>query len=626
MIYKNIINKSYLNKNVSFDFSLNGLYVFKGPNGCGKTTIIEEILFDRDETHYKFHDAETEKMFHSARFNVFSYVPQKILYSELKVSDYINKLNILNSDEKILYYLELFGMNKAILDNKFCYLSGGEQMKISIISALVKDTPYLFMDEPTNYLDDNSVTALKGIISEEAKKRRIILVTHDPRLIFENASSIDTDVDMPRFEGDSLQDGSERQIFDYSEKKTKYPKLWKILTAFGKKFSFLVSVYVFIIFLAMMMTLSNMDFENSVSNEEMNESGDILVYRVGGYHDEVNENYEYGEGLNVDPGNYDILVVYEDISKISDLNGVEKIYVCDEVYCDQLLLSFYDEDYSGIRLYSCPEDLYNHYLENVDYFGLSETEGSLPRDNSFEVAISKKVLISNYGYTSENVSGAIGDEIDISGVNYTIVGFTAADLAVVSYNEGEDYGYYCYDEETYNDFVSNYYDYYSELEEYYITHSVSNMLICVDGSCERTVLNYMMVNYPADCYNCLYYATVSRRAQIKKVFLRYLWIDLAVSLVFGVVVFIMIRKSVRLNMYTLKDFGNYYMNRPKIIKKYIALQCLIYLFVGILLSVFDIIYFDYGKITWTYIAINFLFAVVGTFIACMLEYNKMKKN
>ena len=52
----------------------------------------------------------------------------------------IKELNLLNTDAEILY-------------RKFNLLSGGEQVKILLISLFLKGNNFLLIDEPTNHLD-----------------------------------------------------------------------------------------------------------------------------------------------------------------------------------------------------------------------------------------------------------------------------------------------------------------------------------------------------------------------------------------------------------------------------------------------------------------------------------------
>lgn len=60
-------------------------------------------------------------------------------------------------------------------------LSGGERQKISIIRAMIKDTPVVFLDEPENNLDITAMEKVKEWIRHSGKT--VIYVSHNPEFI-----------------------------------------------------------------------------------------------------------------------------------------------------------------------------------------------------------------------------------------------------------------------------------------------------------------------------------------------------------------------------------------------------------------------------------------------------------
>ena len=63
-------------------------------------------------------------------------------------------------------------------------LSGGQCQLISLTRAILKDAPIVFLDEPSNNLDNLSVNRLKNILLSWANRNKLVLViTHDKRLI-----------------------------------------------------------------------------------------------------------------------------------------------------------------------------------------------------------------------------------------------------------------------------------------------------------------------------------------------------------------------------------------------------------------------------------------------------------
>jgi putative ABC transport system ATP-binding protein len=58
-------------------------------------------------------------------------------------------------------------------------LSGGEQQRVAVARACVKDPPLLLADEPTGNLDDESAGPVLELIRGERGRRTVLLVTHD---------------------------------------------------------------------------------------------------------------------------------------------------------------------------------------------------------------------------------------------------------------------------------------------------------------------------------------------------------------------------------------------------------------------------------------------------------------
>lgn len=113
--------------------------------------------------------------------------------------------------------LKYLQMNKSILK-----LSGGELVKLNIIAALGKDNDFVFLDEPTNNLDNDSVDCLVKILSSYMSTK-IVVVSHDPRLKIINHAIVATQImdrlhsgniseDFPTFSVPQIIQGYSNQI------------------------------------------------------------------------------------------------------------------------------------------------------------------------------------------------------------------------------------------------------------------------------------------------------------------------------------------------------------------------------------------------------------------------------
>ncbi len=69
---------------------------------------------------------------------------------------------------------------KHLLDRKVENLSGGELQRVAIATALLKESDFLFIDEPSSYLDVKQRLKISNTIREEGKKKEAaVIVEHD---------------------------------------------------------------------------------------------------------------------------------------------------------------------------------------------------------------------------------------------------------------------------------------------------------------------------------------------------------------------------------------------------------------------------------------------------------------
>lgn len=166
-------------KDLNFLFEKNHIYAILGPNGCGKTTLVDRIAKDFSKTSdISYIAQETLGELELKAYDVVSlgrYNP-KDFYHSLTREDK-DKIEKAMSDMDISH----------VQDRNFDTLSGGEKQRIQIARALAKDYEWLLCDEPTSSLDvKHQVLFARTVkrIHEEGKS--VIVVLHDINL----ASSI----------------------------------------------------------------------------------------------------------------------------------------------------------------------------------------------------------------------------------------------------------------------------------------------------------------------------------------------------------------------------------------------------------------------------------------------------
>ncbi len=182
-------------QDISF-FIDKGEFVFvNGPTGAGKSTLLQLIYKETDPTK------GTVKVFdQNLRFLKQKHIPKfrrkigvifqdfKLLQDRtleenvafaLEVTD-ISPRDIRKKMMEILTYLRLS-------HKKFSYpyqLSGGEQQKVAIARALVRDPYILLADEPTGNLDAKSSQDIIDIMLDiNYKGTTVLMATHDLKLV-----------------------------------------------------------------------------------------------------------------------------------------------------------------------------------------------------------------------------------------------------------------------------------------------------------------------------------------------------------------------------------------------------------------------------------------------------------
>ena len=173
-----------LYSNFDLDFSHGKITSIFGPNGCGKSTLINMIsgLMPMDSGEVLF-DGKTLAqtvigyVFQNYRDALF---PWKKAIDNIKYPLQIAKKSPGEIEARTQELIESFDVRFDL--NRYPYeLSGGQQQLISIMRALAPNPEVLFLDEPFSALDYEMTLFMRDKLQAifEATKTTMILVSHD---------------------------------------------------------------------------------------------------------------------------------------------------------------------------------------------------------------------------------------------------------------------------------------------------------------------------------------------------------------------------------------------------------------------------------------------------------------
>lgn len=197
MIKLENIEKTYGSKKIFSDYSLNvekGEFIaIFGVSGCGKSSLLNCIgLLDGidrgdiiiDGARINNINSKEAMLIRRHRigymFQTYALIEEYSVFENLKLAlEY--KKNIKKYERKDKIECVLRDLN--ILDKKYSYvyeLSGGEQQRVAFARVLLQNPDIILADEPTGSLDRDNKLNILGLLSEQHKKgKTILVVSHD---------------------------------------------------------------------------------------------------------------------------------------------------------------------------------------------------------------------------------------------------------------------------------------------------------------------------------------------------------------------------------------------------------------------------------------------------------------
>ncbi|WP_102400983.1 ABC transporter ATP-binding protein [Haloimpatiens massiliensis] len=175
-------------KNINFNFEEGKKYALVGSSGSGKSTLVKLIMkyYDAYQGEIIIGTQNLKNIDKTSLNNNFSMIHQRVIIFDDTLKNNITMFKEY-SKEHVQQAIKCAGLDELIrslpegVDTKVHEsgnnFSGGEQQRISIARAFLKNTSVMILDEATSSLDNKTAMKIENIVLEK-KELTAIVVTH----------------------------------------------------------------------------------------------------------------------------------------------------------------------------------------------------------------------------------------------------------------------------------------------------------------------------------------------------------------------------------------------------------------------------------------------------------------
>ena len=187
---------------VNLELNMGEFVVITGESGSGKSTLLNvlsgldtyeegEMYINGEETsHYNEADFEEYRRKYVGNiFQNFNLVNSYTVYQNVELALLLNGEKKEAVKEKVNDIIDKVGLTE-FSKTKCSKLSGGQKQRVAIARALAKETPIIVADEPTGNLDTESAAEVIKLLSEIAKDKLVIIVTHNLEQVEHHATRL----------------------------------------------------------------------------------------------------------------------------------------------------------------------------------------------------------------------------------------------------------------------------------------------------------------------------------------------------------------------------------------------------------------------------------------------------
>lgn len=221
-------------RGVSMNIGAGQTVALVGPSGGGKSTLASLMarFFDVNSGSIKIGGADVREIEKKELADTVSFVFQNSRLIKASILENVKLGRPSATDEEAVAALHAAqcddiiekmpqGVN-TVIGTKGVYLSGGEQQRIAIARAVLKNSPIIILDEATAFADPDNEVKVQKAFSSLAKNKTVVMIAHRLSTV-ENADCIYVIAD-----GQAEESGSFGELI---EKNGLFAKMWKDYSA-----------------------------------------------------------------------------------------------------------------------------------------------------------------------------------------------------------------------------------------------------------------------------------------------------------------------------------------------------------------------------------------------------------
>ena len=177
-------------RHVFTDIKSGQTVAFVGPSGGGKSTLANIIsrFFDPQEGRVLIGGVDVKDIPKEELMNTISYVFQNSKLIKASILDNVRMgkpdatkdevMQALKSAQCMDIIEKLPNGIDTVIGTNGVYLSGGEQQRIAIARAILKNSPIIILDEATAFADPDNEVRVQQAMNELSKGKTVIMIAH----------------------------------------------------------------------------------------------------------------------------------------------------------------------------------------------------------------------------------------------------------------------------------------------------------------------------------------------------------------------------------------------------------------------------------------------------------------